>query len=100
MKQEEEEEEDAAEAEAEAEAEADMGADAQETEHPEVIDQIEIDRNWIKNLGMNYPLKTYYKHLKRAIQIILGSERIPTRQYPKWSENLYRTFLKLNDCVP
>lgn len=49
---------------------------------------------------MNYPLKTYYKHIKKNLQIVLGSERIPTRKYPKWSENLYITFKKLTAVVP
>jgi len=31
---------------------------------------------------------------------VLGSERITTRNYPKWSQNLFKTFVKLTDCVP
>ena len=64
------------------------------------IDQGEIDRTWIKGLGVNYPLKTYYKNLKKNLQIILNSERIPTRAYPKWSDNLFQTFKKLSSTVP
>ena len=47
-----------------------------------------------------YPLKTYYKHLKKNILIVLNSERISSRKYPKWSENLYETFKKLSAAVP
>ena len=43
------------------------------------VNQEEINRNWIKALDINYPLKTYYKHLKNSLQILLGSERIPSR---------------------
>lgn len=57
-----------------------------------LADQEEINIKWIKGLSVNYPLNTYYKQIKKCIQILLGSERVPTRQYPKWSENLYKTF--------
>ena len=64
------------------------------------VDQTEINRTWIKGLDANYPLKTYYKHIKKNLQIVIGSERIPTRKYPKWSENLYATFKRLTAAVP
>ena len=66
----------------------------------EDVNQEEINRNWIKALDINYPLKTYYKHLKNSLQILLGSERIPSRQYPSWSENLFKTFKRLSDAHP
>lgn len=59
-----------------------------------------MNRTWIKGLSVNYLLNTYYKTLKKNLQIMLGSERIPTRQYPKWSDNLYQTFKKLSPAVP
>ena len=59
------------------------------------VDQWAINMNWIKALDCNYPLKTYYKHVKKNLQIVIGSERIPAKKYPKWSENLYSTFKKL-----
>lgn len=64
------------------------------------LDQIEISRNWIKALGCNYPLKTYYKHMKKNLLIVLGSERIHSKHYPKWSENLFHTFCKVKKLVP
>lgn len=69
--------------------------DEEEANPDDDIDQVEINRNWIKALDVNYPLKTYYKNIKKNLQIVLGSERIPSRQYPKWSENLYVTFKKV-----
>lgn len=71
-------EEEAREEEAQAELE---GEDAAEEE----IDQKSINRTWIKALNANYPCFTYYKSLKKNILIILNSERIETRKYPKWS---------------
>ena len=64
------------------------------------VDQESIDRSWIKKLNINYPCWTYYKTLKKNLLIILQSERIETRKYPKWSENLFSTFSKLKSCVP
>ena len=73
---------------------------AQDEEEEEEIDQNTIDRTWIKALDRNYPCWTYYKCLKKDLLIILNSERIATRKYPKWSENLFETFTKLNTVVP
>ena len=61
---------------------------------------MEINRAWIKSLDINYPLKTYYKAIKKNLQIVLNSERIPSRQYPKWSENLFKTFTSVAKLVP
>ena len=84
------------------EEEDEKDEDEDEGADDEVSDeqQIEINRTWIKGLDVNYPLKTYYKHIKKNLQIVLGSERIPTRKYPKWSENLYSTFKRLTAAVP
>ena len=73
---------------------------AQDEEEEEEVDQNAIDRTWIKALDRNYPCWTYYKCLKKDLLIILNSERIATRKYPKWSENLFETFTKLNTVVP
>jgi len=87
------------EAEEEAMAEAaDVEAEAGDDE--EEIDQKKIDRVWIKDMDRNYPCWTYYKTLKKNLLIILNSERIATRKYPKWSEDLFSTFSKLTNCVP
>lgn len=72
-----------------------------EEEDEEEVDQKTIDRTYIKALvGCNHPLQTYYKSLKNNLLIIFNSERIASRKYPKWSENLFDTFTKLNTCVP
>jgi len=66
----------------------------------EEVDQKVIDRAWIKQCDRNYPSWTYYKNLKKNLLIMLNSERISSRKYPKWSENLFETFIKLNVVIP
>lgn len=92
----------------EAEDAADNGDDGEAEEEDrvaelgqeeEVVDQEIINRQWIKSLDCNYPLRVYYKNFKKNLLIILGSERISSRRYPAWSNNLYLTFQKLTACV-
>ena len=94
------EEGDDGEAEEEAREEEAQGGIEDAAEEEEEIDQKEVNKHWIKALNCNYPCYTYYKNLKKNLLIILNSERIATRKYPKWSENLFDTFMKLASCVP
>lgn len=66
----------------------------------EDVDQLAIDQAWIDGLSVNYPLYTYYKNLKTNFKIILGSDKIPEKMYPKWSENVSETFTELTKAVP
>ena len=54
----------------------------------------------MEGLSVNYPLYTYYKNLKTNFKIILGSDKIPDKEYPKWSENVSETFTELTKAVP
>ncbi len=67
---------------------------------PDEVNQREINNAWIKQLDRNYPLKTYYKALKKNILILLASERICSRKYPEWSEDLYNTITQVAEYVP
>ena len=78
----------------EEEAAAEAEAENDEAETGDVA-QSEINRNWIKSLGQNYPLSAYYKNLKRSLLVILGSTRIQSRLYPNWSYDLFDTYGQL-----
>lgn len=41
--------------------------DEGEAEEVDEAEQFEINRTWIKGLDTNYPLKTYYKHIKKNL---------------------------------
>ena len=42
-----------------------------ENEDVDDVDQVEINRIWIKGLDVNYPLKTYYKYIKKNLLILM-----------------------------
>lgn len=93
--EEEKKEEDGDDGEAEEEARVNEQGEDESEDNVEEVDQREINNNWIKALDRNYPLKTYYKALKKNLLILLDSERIDSRTYPTWSENLFETFHNL-----
>ena len=49
---------------------------------------------------MNWPLKCYFRTLKRSILVTLGADKIPSREVPKWRKEVFQTFRKLTQIVP
>ena len=73
--------------------------EGEEEEKREPTDQVIIDETFMTQLSQNWPLKCYYKTLKRSIQVTLGSEKVPSKLVPKWRKEVYTTFRKLTSIV-
>lgn len=64
------------------------GSDEEE-EKQEPTDQNLIDDAFIKQLSLNWPLKCYFRTLKRSILVTLGADKIPSKEVPKWRKEVF-----------
>jgi len=58
-----------------------------------------INREFIRQLEINQPLKCYYKTLKHALQIYLGYEKQRDVSKHNWAELQHKRLEKVTKCV-